>query len=151
MCFITTFISSSAVLSSLALISTCLLGAFNYSAITMLETESFSSEIQSTAIGIIFSLSYISRMFLPFMIGAMNEAGIHPLIACSAVLMLAGIIPSFFLHETWGIKADRQMTRSTYDVNPFSIEMGAEQYQEMADVEMGNRRQRGSALLQSGS
>ena len=97
---ITDFVHFSPSLSTGVLSFIFFVSAYNYVAMAMLETESFSPKIQSTAVGLIFSLSYTSRICLPYLIGFMNERGIHPIFMCSLMLLFLGITPTFFIEET---------------------------------------------------
>lgn len=74
----------------------------NFSAITLLETESFSSSLRSTAVGLIFSVSCLVRLIIPFFIGFLNERGIHTIIASSVLIVGLGVLPSLTVKETYG-------------------------------------------------
>ena len=67
------FVRESALLESMVLALTFFFGAYNFSAISVVETESFPLKLQSTAIGIIFTISEMTRVFIPYLIGFMNE------------------------------------------------------------------------------
>ena len=72
----------------------------------MINTEAYSVEVQSTAIGISTTLSQIGRSFTPFILNAMNDAGLHPIIAVSFIFLVMGVPPVFFLKETLKMKKD---------------------------------------------
>ena len=67
-----------------------------------------------------FAISYSSRLFLPYIIGEMNEQGIHPLIACLVLLLVLGIVPSFFIRETLS-GGDRLLENSTKESDATSV------------------------------
>lgn len=79
---------------------------YSYSFSQMINTEAYSVEVQSTAIGISTTLSQIGRSFTPFILNAMNDAGLHPIIAVSFIFLVMGVPPVFFLKETLKMKKD---------------------------------------------
>lgn len=79
---------------------------YSYSFSQMINTEAYSVEVQSTAIGISTTLSQIGRSFTPFILNAMNDAGLHPIIAVSFIFLIMGVPPVFFLKETLKMKKD---------------------------------------------
>lgn len=50
--------------------------------------------------GLSSGLSQVGRFISPFIVGEMNDRGIHPFVAVSAVLMVLGVFPIFFIPET---------------------------------------------------
>lgn len=105
-CFAIKSIEESPIACSLLLLLIFFADTANFAAISLLETESFSSDYQSTCIGITFATSHTSRFFLPFLIGAMNEISVHPLVPCAFILLLLGLVPMMFLRESVGVKED---------------------------------------------
>ena len=66
---------------------------FGYSFVAMLQTESFAPEIISTGVGTTDGLSQISKVLVPYLVTAMNNLKIHPLIFSSSVYLVVGILP----------------------------------------------------------
>ena len=72
----------------------------------MVNTEAYSIEIQSTAIGISNTLSQLGRSLTPFILKTMNDMGLHPIIAVSFIFFVLGVPPIYFLKETLKNKKD---------------------------------------------
>ena len=70
----------------------------------MINTEAYSGEVQSTAIGISTTLAQIGRSLTPFILSGMNDIGMHPIIAVSLIFFILGVPPVFFLKETLYMK-----------------------------------------------
>lgn len=47
-------------------------------------------------------MSNLVKLLIPFIIGYLNERGIHTVAASSAIVLLFGVIPVIFLDETYG-------------------------------------------------
>ena len=63
----------------------------------MVNTEAYSAEVQSTAIGVSTTLSQVGRSLTPFILNTMNDAGLHPIIAVSFIFFILGVPPVYFL------------------------------------------------------
>lgn len=87
------WVEDNQVLQSIVISITRVGCVFAYSLISILETESFQADIRSTAIGLTKALSQLGRIGVPYLITAMNDAGIHPIIAASFFFLTLGIIP----------------------------------------------------------
>jgi hypothetical protein len=70
---------------------------FAYSFFVLLQLESFSVEIVGTGVAVTDSLGQILKIIVPYLINKMNDIGIHPIILCSILFLIFGIIPLFFL------------------------------------------------------
>ena len=82
------WLEGSPTLSSVLILLIFLVDSVQLCVIVMLETESFSSDCQSTCVGLIFVIAYFSRFFVTFLIGTLNEMNMHPLAACSLIMLL---------------------------------------------------------------
>lgn len=91
--FLLGFVADSLVLQSIVISLIRIGSVYCYSFISIMLTESFPNEIKSTANGLSNGLAHLSRIGVPYLITAMNDRGIHPLIAASAFFLLLGVIP----------------------------------------------------------
>lgn len=94
-------VEDSPILVSLVLYVCFTMTSSYFSAISLAESETFSSEIRSTGVGIIFGVSNLARLVVPFVIGFLNERGIHTVAASSILILALGIVPIILLDETY--------------------------------------------------
>ena len=98
--YIFNFVTSNPTLQSFTLSLSTLGFVFSYSLISMINTESFPNEVQSTAMGISSGLSQLGRFATPFIITYLNDIKVHPFVGVSAILLIFGVFPIFFIPET---------------------------------------------------
>ena len=51
--------------------------------------------------GVTKALSQSGKIGVPYLITAMNDIGMYPIVAVSILYLILGIIPLFFVKETW--------------------------------------------------
>ena len=99
--FMLSFIRSSPLIQTILISFSTVMTVFSYSLSSTLATESFKSTIKSTAIGVTSGFSQMGRIAVPFLLNFTSQLNIHPLVASSALFLILGTVPIFFVQETF--------------------------------------------------
>lgn len=67
--------------------------------------------------GVTKALSQSGKIGVPYLITAMNDIGMYPIVAVSILYLILGIIPLFFVKETWRkYKASPLLVKNTQEI-----------------------------------
>jgi hypothetical protein len=74
--------------------------AYSQGVVPLLQNESFPATLQSTGWGIIEGISQLGSFMTPFIVGAVTNAKINPVVMISCVMIVIGLFPIKFIKET---------------------------------------------------
>lgn len=78
----------------------CSNSAYSQGVVPLLQNESFPATLQSTGWGIIEGISQLGSFMTPFIVGAVTNAKINPVVMISCVMIVVGLFPIKFIKET---------------------------------------------------
>ena len=67
----------------------------------MMVTETFDRKVESVAIGLVVGGGSSGKLVVPFLVGAMNDIGVEPIIASSILFFILGFMPALLVKETY--------------------------------------------------
>lgn len=74
--------------------------AYSQGVVPLLQNESFPATLQSTGWGIIEGISQLGSFMTPFIVGAVTNAKLNPVVMIACVMIVIGLFPIKFIKET---------------------------------------------------
>lgn len=74
--------------------------AYSQGVVPLLQNESFPATLQSTGWGIIEGISQLGSFMTPFIVGAVTNAKLNPVVIIACVMIVIGLFPIKFITET---------------------------------------------------